>query len=121
VEATAQSRVIQTFPERIGHFSLRHFLGALFHDSDGFIELRALPSRQRDFVPPGDFVRIERFISEHSFWFAEASSSFRFAGLPGVEKILIGVDRRYFFSSITQQAITAAGCGRQRPSPVVAW
>lgn len=41
------------------------FFKALFQPSDGLIELRALPSKQRKFVRPGDDDAIARFCRQH--------------------------------------------------------
>lgn len=41
------------------------FFNALFRPSDGYIELRALPSRRRAFIEPGNMAAIESFISAH--------------------------------------------------------
>ena len=40
-------------------------LNALFRPGDGLIELRALPSRQRAWIQPGDMANVHRFMSEH--------------------------------------------------------
>lgn len=44
---------------------LTEFMAALFRPEDGFIELRALPSRARVFVTPGFMYGIECFANEH--------------------------------------------------------
>lgn len=40
-------------------------LNALFRPGDGMIELRALPSRLRAWIQPGDMANVHRFMSEH--------------------------------------------------------
>ncbi|MBI3781164.1 MAG: hypothetical protein HY278_08935, partial [candidate division NC10 bacterium] len=45
--------------------TLDAFWGALFPDGDGFIELRALPSKDRDFFPSDDLAGIESFLGTH--------------------------------------------------------
>ena len=40
-------------------------LNALLRHGDGLIELRALPSRQRAWIQPGDMANVQRFMSEH--------------------------------------------------------
>jgi DNA-binding transcriptional ArsR family regulator len=51
-------------------------LGVLFQPGDGLIELRALPSRKRVFIQPGDMMGARRFIEEHraeNLYFAVAA------------------------------------------------
>ncbi len=45
--------------------SLEQFFDALFQPSDGLIELRALPSKYRMFVRPGDVAAVQRFAKSH--------------------------------------------------------
>jgi hypothetical protein len=40
-------------------------LNALFLPDDGFIEVRALPSKDRIFIRPGDMAAMNRFVNNH--------------------------------------------------------
>jgi hypothetical protein len=44
---------------------LRQFLDYLFKPGDGLIEFRALPSKHREFIVPGDMEKARRFIDAH--------------------------------------------------------
>lgn len=46
-------------------FLLQDFYDALFRPRDGLMEFRALPSKHREFVSPGDMVQVRRFIENH--------------------------------------------------------
>ena len=62
---------------------LRDFYAALFQFRDGFIEFRALPSKHREFVIPGDMAKVQRFIDAHrteNVYFAVAARKDKTSG-----------------------------------------
>jgi hypothetical protein len=66
--------------------NLQNFYDALFKLGDGFIELRALPSKHREFVSPGDMATIRRFIDGHrteNVYFAVAARRDKTSGRMG--------------------------------------
>src|SRR5438552_12507100 len=87
------------------HASLQVFLESLFQPGDGLIELRALPSKRRAFVTPGDIASVQKFIRQNeaeNLYCAVAaridSSSGRLENCSVVRAVFADVDFKVFAS-----------------------
>lgn len=87
-------------------------LNALFRPGDGLIELRALPSRQRAWIQPGDMANVQRFMSEHrheNVYFGVAarsdSTSGRLENCSTVRAPYADLDFKNFIEAEARQAL----------------
>ena len=88
--------------------NFQQFYSALFQPGDGLIEFRALPSKHREFVAPGDMAKMQRFIDGHrveNVYFAVAARKDSTSGCLGncsvIRCLFADLDFKLFDSETT--------------------